>query len=64
MKIFDSVLVYGCGRILNDGMYKLMYKFGSFWLISGPVLDELMAKTEVERKCTDLQDGAQRKRKN
>ena len=42
-------------------MYQLMC---GFWPISGPVLAELMAKTEVERKCTDLQDGAQSKRKN
>ena len=49
---------------LNNGMYELMYGFGSFWLISGPVLDELMAKSEVERKCTSLQYGAQSKRKN
>ena len=45
-------------------MYKLMYCFWVFWPISGPVLGELMAKTEVERKRTDLQDGAQSKRKN
>ena len=45
-------------------MYELMYGFGSFWLITGPVLDELMAKSEVERLCIDLQDGAQRERKN
>ena len=32
-------------------MYKLMYRFGVFWPISGPVLDKLMAKREVERKC-------------
>ena len=49
---------------LNNGMYKLMYGFGSFWQISGPVLDELMAKSEVERLCTDLQDGTQSERKN
>ena len=45
-------------------MSELMYGFGVFWPFSGPILDELMAKTEVERKCTDLQDGTQRKRKN
>ena len=41
-----------------------MHGFGLFWPISGPVLDKLMAKSEVERKCTELQDGTQRKRKN
>ena len=35
-------------------MSELIYGFGYFWPISGLVLDELMAKTEVERKCTDL----------
>ena len=45
-------------------MSELIFRFGVFWPFSGPVLDELMAKTEVERKCTDLQDGAQIKRKN
>ena len=64
MKVFDFVLLYRCRENLNNGMYKLMCGFWSFWPISGPVLDELMAKSEVERKCTDLQDGAQSKRKN
>ena len=41
-----------------------MYRFGVFWQFSGPVLDELMAKTEVERKCTDLRDSAQSQKKN
>ena len=45
-------------------MSELMYGFGVLWQFSGPVLDELMAKTEVERKCTDLQDDAQSQRKN
>ena len=45
-------------------MYELMYGFWSFSLISGPVLDKLMAKGEVERLCTDLQDDSQRERKN
>ena len=45
-------------------MYKLMCGFGSFWLMSGPVLDKLIAKSEVDRKCTDFQNGAQGKRKN
>ena len=45
-------------------MYEFIHGFGSFWLISGLVLDELIAKSEVERKCTDLQNGAQSKRKN
>ena len=45
-------------------MSELMYGLGVFWSFSGPVLDELMAKTEVERKCTDLQDGTQNKGKN
>ena len=49
---------------MQDRVYELMYGFESFWLISGPVLDELMAKSEVERKCTDLQDGTQSKKKN
>ena len=49
---------------LNDGMYKLIYGFGYFLTISGPVLDELIAKSEVERLCTDLQNGAQSQRKN
>ena len=49
---------------LTDGTYKLMCGSGVFWPISGPILAELMAKTEVERKCTDLQDGTQSKRKN
>ena len=38
--------------------------FGYFGHFSGLVLGELMAKTEVERKCTNLRDGAQSKRKN
>ena len=42
---------------LSDGMSELTYGFGSFWLISGLVLDKLMTKSEVERLCTDLQDG-------
>ena len=46
------------------GMSELIYEFGSFWLISGHILDELMDKSEVERKCTDLENGAQSKRKN
>ena len=29
-------------------MYQLICGFGSFWLISGPVLDKLIAKSEVE----------------
>ena len=45
-------------------MSELMSGFGVFWLISGPLLAELMVKREVERKCTDLQNGAQSKRKN
>ena len=32
---------------LSDGMSELTYGFGSFWVISGPILDELMAKSEV-----------------
>ena len=48
---------------LNDAMYELMCGLGSFWLISGPVLDELIAKSEAERKCIDLQNGAQSKNK-
>ena len=49
---------------LSDGMYELVYAFSVFCPFSGPVLDELMAKSEVERLCTDLQDGAQSQRKN
>ena len=45
-------------------MSELMYGFGVFWQFFVPVLDELMAKSDVERKCTDLQDGTQNKRKN
>ena len=45
-------------------MYELRCGLGSFWPISGPVLDELMTKSEVERLCTDLQNGAQGKIKN
>ena len=47
-----------------DQVYELMYGFSVFWPFSGPVLDELMAKSEVERLCTDLQDGTQSQRKN
>ena len=49
---------------LSNGMYKLMCGFRVFWLIFGPVLDELMAKSDVERKFTPIQNGAQSKRKN
>ena len=49
---------------LYDGMYELVYGFSVFWPFSGSVLDKLMAKSEVERLCTDLQDGTQNKRKN
>ena len=45
-------------------MSELMCGFGVFWPFSGPILDEIMAKTEVGRKCTDLQDGTLSKRKN
>ena len=45
-------------------MSELMYGFGVFGQFYGPVLDKLMAKTEVERKCKDLQDGAHSQRKN
>ena len=45
-------------------MSELMSGFGQFWPISGLVLDELMDKIEVERKCTDLQHGAHCKNKN
>ena len=44
-------------------MSEVIYGFGSFWLISGPILDELMDKSKVERKCTDLQDGTQKKKR-
>ena len=43
-------------------MSELIYGFGVFWLIFGPVFAELMAKSEVERLCTDLQDGAHREK--
>ena len=50
---------------LSDGMSEFICGFGSFWLISGPIIDKLMAKSGVvERLCTGLQDGAQSKRKN
>ena len=51
----DNWLLYK----LNDGMYELI-----FGPISGPVLDKLMPKSEIERKCTDLQNGTHRKWKN
>ena len=49
---------------LSDGMYEIMHGFGSFWPIYGLVLEELMAKIEVDGKCIALQDDTQSKRKN
>ena len=45
-------------------MSELIYGFGVFKPISGPVLAELIAERELERKSTDLQNGTQSKKRN